>query len=171
MDIDEIRRANLQALIAEAGNIDALAERSGVSAKYISQILNKWQGKADRKPRSVGTQLARRIETALGKPHAWMDHDHTAAVKTPRAAHETGTNYHTTSTGLEYAKALQDAVRAIADRAGVDLKTLITDSDEARQRIADAIAKRPARSEPSAGRLLDLDAPYGGVTDTARIKK
>lgn len=45
VDIRLIRRANLDTLIAEAGTIAELARRTGVSEKYIRQIVSGYSGK------------------------------------------------------------------------------------------------------------------------------
>ncbi|MFQ5509522.1 MAG: hypothetical protein ACE5FN_09335 [Leptospirillia bacterium] len=67
MDIREIRRLNARRLIKEAGGQKALADRAGVSAAYISQVLSA------RVNRNIGHSLARRLERGMGKQYGWMD--------------------------------------------------------------------------------------------------
>lgn len=73
MDIVSIRKLRLNEAVKEAGGVARLAEISGVNEKYLRQILAGFRGKKDKKPRSVGPVIARRIEAALNKKHGWMD--------------------------------------------------------------------------------------------------
>jgi SOS-response transcriptional repressor LexA len=70
MDAKQIRRANLASIIAKEGKAAAVAEKVGTAAAYLSQILS---GKTKA---NVGDDLARRVETAYGKPYGWMDERH-----------------------------------------------------------------------------------------------
>lgn len=68
--IDEIRRKNLLALIAESGDKRViLAEKINTNPAYISQVLTP----NDEKRRSIGDEIARRLEESYKKPHGWMD--------------------------------------------------------------------------------------------------
>jgi transcriptional regulator with XRE-family HTH domain len=67
MDIRTIRHLNLLRLVREAGGQKRLAERAGVSAAYLSQVLSR------KVNRHVGHSLARRLEDGTGKPYGWMD--------------------------------------------------------------------------------------------------
>lgn len=60
--IGDIRRANLELLVAEYGTLDALAEAVGTSPIYLSQIRNKYPDAETGRPRQMGGQLARRPE-------------------------------------------------------------------------------------------------------------
>lgn len=73
MDSKTIRRANLVALIRHFGTKSELARVAGISEAYLSQIIGA------RANRNVGDDLARRLERAAGKPHGWMDHDHSGS--------------------------------------------------------------------------------------------
>ncbi|HAT3951878.1 TPA: S24 family peptidase [Kluyvera ascorbata] len=73
MDIKEIRRRNLQALLNEyllrkpkAGKA-RFAEEIGIPPSQLSQLTS------DREIRNVGDVMARRIESNLVLPHGWMD--------------------------------------------------------------------------------------------------
>ena len=81
LDVKQIRRANLDQMIKEAGSVPELSKKSGASEKYLRQILNGFQGARDKTPRQVGDALARSLEEGMGKPYGWMDVDHTAADK------------------------------------------------------------------------------------------
>lgn len=70
-----IRLANLRILIAEAETKAELARRTGVNQAYLSQI-EKSDGDA---LRNIGDDIARRLETGMGKPLEWMDQDHNGA--------------------------------------------------------------------------------------------
>jgi SOS-response transcriptional repressor LexA len=66
MDNAQIRRRNLQALIAQVG-ATVVTERLAMSRSQLSQV-------AGRSPsRAIGVTLARRIEEAFGKSAGWMD--------------------------------------------------------------------------------------------------
>ena len=76
MDIRSIRLNNLKHAVLEAGGVDRLAERAGVSRKYLDQILQGFQGKRDKNPRRVGDALAGKISLGLGLHDSWMDQPH-----------------------------------------------------------------------------------------------
>lgn len=71
MDIHQIRLTNLQQAIKKAGSQARLADMVGIKSAYISQIKNS------KHPTNMGNDVARRIESALGLPHGWMDVLHT----------------------------------------------------------------------------------------------
>ncbi len=73
MDVKLTRRRKLLSLIEQHGTTAALARAVGLSEKYLSQIVNEFQGARDRTPRQVGDRAARQIESALGFEHGWMD--------------------------------------------------------------------------------------------------
>lgn len=73
MDIKEIRRRNLQALLEEflfrkpkAGKA-GFAEEIGIPPSQLSQLTS------EREIRNIGDVMARRIESNLGLRHGWMD--------------------------------------------------------------------------------------------------
>lgn len=72
MDIVEIRLRNLERLVTEAGNAAELGRRSKTDPAYISQLRTGVKT-ATGKRRSVGDDVARRLEGAMDKPHGWMD--------------------------------------------------------------------------------------------------
>ena len=72
--VDEIRRDNLELLIAEMGSLKAVAEHGHTSEIYLSQIKNRAIDRKTGKPRSMGAKVARRLEA--GKSHGWMDEQH-----------------------------------------------------------------------------------------------
>jgi len=73
--ISEIRRANLLTLIDRAGTIADLNESIGLDRTdaTLSQIKNRSPHSRTGKPRSMGDDLARKIEARLGLPAGWMD--------------------------------------------------------------------------------------------------
>lgn len=77
MDISEIRMANLLGLIASktANSQKEFANIVGTAPAYLSQIINGTVGR-NGKPATVGTALARKIETAFNLPHGYMDTSH-----------------------------------------------------------------------------------------------
>jgi hypothetical protein len=74
MDIKDIRRGNMLALIEREPSKAAFARKVGTDPAYVSQILSI-KTRAE-----VGNDLARVIEKAYGLAHGWMDHDHAQAV-------------------------------------------------------------------------------------------
>lgn len=76
MEIAEIRREKLRQYIKQ--NYKTRAEFADAIGKSPAQVA-MWFMKSDGK-RDIGEKLAREIETALGRPHGWMDvlHDNEA---------------------------------------------------------------------------------------------
>lgn len=68
MNINDIRRLNLDHIIGSPGKhgrIAEFAEKHGQDASYISQLLNK--------NRNMGEKAARKIERAIGLPPLTLD--------------------------------------------------------------------------------------------------
>ncbi|WP_175785537.1 S24 family peptidase [Burkholderia ambifaria] len=74
--IDEIRRDNLQIAVKRFRTAAALAEKAGVAAAYLSQIKNQTPESKTGKPKTMGDDVARKIEKAIGESEGWMDADH-----------------------------------------------------------------------------------------------
>lgn len=70
MDVRDIRRRNLAALVTKHGGNKALADATGTDPAYISQLLSP------RIKANLGHELARRIESRLQLPAGWMDQPH-----------------------------------------------------------------------------------------------
>lgn len=77
---DEIRRQRLEIAIKRTGSAAKLAELVGTSAAYLSQIKNQTPDSKTGKPKTMGDDLARRIETAIGERTGWMDAAHAEQV-------------------------------------------------------------------------------------------
>lgn len=73
---DEVRRQNLEIAIKRAGTAAKLAEAANTSAAYLSQIKNRTPDSKSGTPKTMGDDMARRIEVAIGEPHGWMDVPH-----------------------------------------------------------------------------------------------
>ena len=69
------RLKNLEALIREAGSAVRLARAAGTNSSYLSQVRNQLPTKKGT-PRSIGDDLAAKLETAMKKPSGWMDECH-----------------------------------------------------------------------------------------------
>ena len=67
MDVKEVRRLNLEYLIAVIGSIKAFSDLVDTDANYISQLKN---GNSNKK---MGDKFARKLEKAFEKPVGWMD--------------------------------------------------------------------------------------------------
>lgn len=75
---DEIRRANLGIAIERVGTAARLADLSGTAPAYLSQIKNASPDSKSGTPKTMGDDMARRIEEAIGEGSGWMDADHGA---------------------------------------------------------------------------------------------
>ena len=76
--VEEIRRDNLLALIKEAGNASRLAALTDTPSPYISQVSRAVANSKGKGARTMGPDVARRMEAKMGKPRGWMDTDHSA---------------------------------------------------------------------------------------------
>ncbi|MGZ4819356.1 MAG: S24 family peptidase [Terriglobales bacterium] len=73
---DEVRRQNLLIAIERAGSAAKLAELAKTSAAYLSQIKNRTPDSKSGTPKTMGDDMARRIEAAIGEQPGWMDVAH-----------------------------------------------------------------------------------------------
>jgi IS5 family transposase len=74
-DTAQIRKTNLQKLVAGSENKSEFARRAGLSSAHLRQMVNVRAGTGDvLKP--CGEKLARKIETALGLERGWLDSEH-----------------------------------------------------------------------------------------------
>lgn len=71
----QVRRNNLETLIAEAGSASALARQAGTNSSYLSQVRHQTQTQRGT-PRAIGDSLARKLESAMHKSHGWLDTPH-----------------------------------------------------------------------------------------------
>lgn len=76
MDIYEIRRLNLIVLIKEARTAKNLGKLCDVNAAYITQIKNRQVVKETGKERTMGREIASRLEAGMGKSDNWIDEQH-----------------------------------------------------------------------------------------------
>lgn len=72
----EIRRDNLLIAISRMGTAANLAAKAAISAAYLSQIKNRTPESKTGKPKTMGDDVARRIESVLGVQEGWMDSQH-----------------------------------------------------------------------------------------------
>ena len=75
MDINQIRKANLVALIGRFKTRREFADAVGTAPAYISQIMTNTQTPSG-KERGLGDELARKIEEHLELDRGWMDRQH-----------------------------------------------------------------------------------------------
>lgn len=109
MDAKEIRAANLRKLITEHGSIANLSQLVDTNPSYISQILS------DKHPATVGDKLARKIEQSLGKPHGWLDREHSdqRTQEDPAPSSRPAANERTAGNDYAPEVTLQDAIHAL----------------------------------------------------------
>lgn len=76
--VDEVRRERLRMLREEVGgrlsDLNRRTDKSSTDATY-SQILNSSPDSKTKKPKEMGSDLARNLEEKMGKPRGWMDTD------------------------------------------------------------------------------------------------
>lgn len=82
---DEVRRQNLLIAIERAGTAAKLAEAAKTSAAYLSQIKNRTPDSKSGTPKTMGDDMARRIEAAIGEQPGWMDVQHAPGAAEPAA--------------------------------------------------------------------------------------
>lgn len=74
-------------LVGEAGgNKKQVADRAGSSPNYIYDLIKRSET-ATGNARSIGDDLAERLEKAFGKPAGWMDRDNSHAVADERGTY------------------------------------------------------------------------------------
>lgn len=83
---DEVRRLNLEIAIKRAGTAAKLAEAAKTSAAYLSQIKNRTPDSKSGTPKTMGDDMARRIEAAIGEQPGWMDVPHVPGAAEPEAS-------------------------------------------------------------------------------------
>lgn len=114
--ISEIRLDNLRLLIEEFGTQDNVAEKSGASPVYLSQIKNETPDMKTGRPRQMGDRMARKLELGCDKPIGWMD-------KTHEDAREIVT-YPTTDSQPHPTHSVSAVVHMPTKQAGYDVWTL-----------------------------------------------
>jgi hypothetical protein len=75
-DIDDIRRAGLKLIEAEAGGPTGAAKLLGMSVAQFSNLRDGAKDSKTKKPRGMRKETARKIEKEAGKPCGWLDVDH-----------------------------------------------------------------------------------------------
>ena len=75
MQREYLRIVNLRALVVEFGTVAEVARRSHTESNYLYQVINEYRTKAGN-PRTLGNEMADKIEDACGKPRGWLDTDH-----------------------------------------------------------------------------------------------
>ena len=87
--VSETRAERLEELIVLHGSIATLNERIGLDRtdSTLSQIRNASPHNTTGMPRSMGDQMARRIEERLGLERGYMDTPITMPLPDPRTAH------------------------------------------------------------------------------------
>lgn len=80
MDIDDIRRANLKALVDEFKGLKFLAAKLERDDSQVAQWVNGSKNSGTGKPRGMRSETARYIEEKTGKPPNWLDKGHNATT-------------------------------------------------------------------------------------------
>ena len=76
MNIEEIRRINMQILAAEFGGVGKLAELLERDQSQVSQWMHGAKNSGTGKPRGMRPDSCRYIERKCNKPAGWMDTNH-----------------------------------------------------------------------------------------------
>lgn len=148
--IQEIRHENLLTAIERAGSQTALANASGLSIAYLSQLKTRSVDSKTQRPREVGDDAARAIERALGETPGWMDQDHRRAEQIERAL--TFVEWLDSLTPEERAK-LPTALGLVTDKAIPD--AVIEAKMPVTRKMREANESRRAKTKDPA----DTDAP------------
>lgn len=77
----QVRLRNLRAL-SKTLKLVEIAERSGTSEKYLSQILNEVVQQRGKTPRALSDNYAAKIEAGLGLEPGWFDVPHDDSPQT-----------------------------------------------------------------------------------------
>lgn len=85
--LDQVRLDNLQLLVRVAGTLEAVADKTGTTSVYLSQLRNRTPDHETGRPREMGTRMARRLEAAFEKPKGWMDEEHFPAAPAAPPSH------------------------------------------------------------------------------------
>lgn len=80
LKLNQVRLHNLEALITEAGSAAKLARAAGTNSSYLSQVRNQLPTK-NGTPRSIGNELAEKLEKAMNKNQGWMNTPHTGGAR------------------------------------------------------------------------------------------
>lgn len=117
--IAEIRLENLELLVEEFETADAVAERCGTSAVYLSQIRNQAKDSKTGKPRQIGDPLARKLETGCDKEIGWMDHQAPPrSYRSARIQHAVAVMEHMEDWQLDQAIKIVDTIAQPPQRQG-----------------------------------------------------
>lgn len=111
MDVKQIREQNLKKLIDQVGGQAALARCVDTAPAYLSQILSS------KSKKSIGDDLARRLEGALKLDHGWMDqlHDSGEAREESRASALASRLAEPTSVETHFTPAVWPLVKLLRD--------------------------------------------------------
>ena len=87
--ISEISKENLNtAKKIAGGTFELLSEKTNTNPAYLSQINNGAIDPKTKKPRTMGSVTARKIEAGLKLQEGWMDTDHSEPVKKEKQIYE-----------------------------------------------------------------------------------
>ena len=84
--VQDIRFANFELLIAEAGTIAELARKTGYDKPAYLYQLRAQVVKPNGKTLQLGRRVAARLEQGMNKPAGWMDIDHSGEPASATAA-------------------------------------------------------------------------------------
>ena len=84
MDVYEVRIINARRFSSEYDTLKSFAEHCGISAGVMSRLIST----SCAKNRNIGSQAARQIEKACGKPPGWLDINHSTVSASQISAEE-----------------------------------------------------------------------------------
>lgn len=147
LTIDDIRRANLDALAREAGSKRALADKLEISESQVSQWINGSKDSRTGKPRGMRLATCHRIEAALGKPRGWLDTDHSALAGSGAPAPMPAPSLAELleAMGLQLAQVPQEVRQELADN--FRLWVMYGGREQHRAAVAECLSRHPTPTE------------------------
>jgi len=79
----EMNLENLKKLIADCGGLKQFSKKINKSDSQVSQWTSQSKNSKTHKPRNIGAESCRLIESVFELEVGWMDHDHSAARPWP----------------------------------------------------------------------------------------
>lgn len=146
MSIRNVRRINLQTLVAQEGSTEAVAKKVGTSPGYVNQVISS-VSRGD-----VGNRFAAAIEKAFEMPEGWLDQDHELIAASAAAA---------IATSAAVVAAAASARKAVAETeksgaSAIEAITALEAIQLAAKKMIDSVTALRCAIEEEATQISDL---------------